>query len=379
MVGVAVGTAALVVVLSVFNGLEDFIRSLYQSFDPDLKIESVEGKSFILSADSMKTLHAWPGIELVTEVIEDNAYVRYMDNEAVVKIKGVSDNFISQGRLDQNIVAGKQILREKDIPYAIVGRGLQYRLGISISNDFYALQVYYPKNLKPGITDPGQLANRKIIMPSAIFAIERQYDDSYVFVPLDFAADLMEYGNKRTSIEIKPLAGQSHSKLKGDLQVWLGSSYKILNSDEQHSGLLKAIKTEKLFVYITFSFILAVASFNIFFSLTMLAIDKKRDISILLSMGAPRSMVRKIFLFEGSIISLGGAIIGLIGGLLFCFLQSYFGIISMGMESSILDAYPIKMVFTDFLFTALSIIVITLLASFHPARLAAKTEIRDYV
>lgn len=377
MVGVAVGTAALVVVLSVFNGLEDFIRSLYQSFDPELKIESVEGKSFTISVDSMKTLYQWPGIELVTEVIEDNAYVRYIDNEAVVKIKGVSDNFISQGRLDKNIVAGKLMLREKDIPYAIVGRGLQYHLGISISNDFYPLQIYYPKNLKPGLTDPSQLANRKIIMPSAIFAIERQYDESYVFVPLDFAAELMDYGQRRTSIEIKPKEGKSHSQLKQELQQWLGTSYKVLDSDEQHSGLLKAIKTEKLFVYITFSFILAVASFNIFFSLTMLAIDKKKDISILLSMGAPRTLVRKIFLFEGAIISLGGAIIGLIGGLLFCFLQSYFGIISMGMESSILDAYPVKMVFSDFLFTSLSIIIITLLASFHPARLAAKTQIRE--
>jgi lipoprotein-releasing system permease protein len=238
------------------------------------------------------------------------------------------------------------------------------------------LQIFYPKNLKPGLTDPSQLANRKIIMPSAIFAIERQYD-SYVFVPIDFAAELMDYGNRRTSIEIKPKEGYNQNQLKEELQEWIGSYYNVLDSDEQHSSLLKAIKIEKLFVFIALSCILAVASFNIFFSLTMLAIDKKKDISILLSMGASRTMVHKIFLFEGAIISLGGAIIGLLGGLLFCFLQSYFGIISMGMESSILDAYPVKMVFSDFLFTSLSIIIITLLASFHPARLAAKTQIRE--
>ena len=379
MVGVAIGTMALVVVLSVFNGLEDLIRSLYQSFDPELQVQPYEGKSFVRTDSLYQVVLNTEGVALVTEVIEDNAYLRYMENEAVVKVKGVSDNFLDQNRLQNSIVAGRLLLQEGNIPYAVVGRGLQYRLGISISNDFYALQLYYPKNIQAGLSDPSRLTNRKLVMPSGVFALERQYDEQYVFVPLSLAQDLMSYGDKRTSFEIKVAEGYSRNSVQKALSARLGAQFVVKNSDEQHASLLKAIRIEKLFVYLTFSFILAIASFNIFFSLTMLAIDKKKDIAVLRSMGATTSLVKKIFQFEGAIISLGGALIGLVAGLAVCFIQDRFGIISMGMESSILDAYPVKMNPLDFVFTALSVIIITWLASFNPARLASKTPMAEHL
>jgi len=335
MIGVAIGTMALVIVLSVFNGLEDLIRSLYSSFDPEIKVTAITGKSFIVEDSLLTKISEIEGVEIVTEVIEDNAYVRYRDSELIVKIKGVGDNFTEQNRMDNTIVHGELKLKREGINYALIGRGVQYALGISPDNDFYTLQIFYPKNIRPGSLNPSSLYSQKNILPGGIFAIEKQYDESYIFVPLDFAVSLMDYGNKRTSLEIKTTEQASISDVQANLKRILGNEFQILNSDEQHSSLLRAIKIEKLFVFITFSFILAVASFNIFFSLTMLAIDKKKDIAILYAIGATDKIVKNIFLKEGAIIAFTGAITGLLLGLIICWLQETYGLVSMGMQTSV--------------------------------------------
>lgn len=377
MIGVAIGTMALVIVLSVFNGLEDLIRSLYSSFDPEIKVTATTGKSFIVEDSLLTKISEIEGVEIVTEVIEDNAYVRYRDSELIVKIKGVGDNFTEQNRMDNTIVHGELKLKREGINYALIGRGVQYALGISPDNDFYTLQIFYPKNIRPGSLNPSSLYSQKNILPGGIFAIEKQYDESYIFVPLDFAVSLMDYGNKRTSLEIKTTEQASISDVQANLKRILGNEFQILNSDEQHSSLLRAIKIEKLFVFITFSFILAVASFNIFFSLTMLAIDKKKDIAILYAIGATDKIVKNIFLKEGAIIAFTGAITGLLLGLIICWLQETYGLVSMGMQTSVLDSYPVKMEFTDFIYTGISIILITLLASYRPAVIATRSNIKD--
>lgn len=373
MVGVAVGTTALVVVLSVFNGLEDLIRSLYNTFDPDLQISLVEGKSFEYTDSLKQKMEGVEGISSVIEVIEDNVLVRYNDGEAIVRMKGVSNEFVEEAKLVNHIVNGEMKLTEGDLNYAIVGRGIRYGLSINPKNDFLALQFYYPKNINPGVTNPSSMYNSGVLMPAGIFAIEKQYDEKYIYVPIRFARKLLNYGKKVTALELELEDEKQLAAIQEQIQETLGSGFRVLNSDEQHVGLLKAIKIEKLFLYLTFSFILAVASFNIFFSLTMLALDKKADISILYAMGARRKLIRNIFLTEGAIISLGGATVGAVIGFAICFLQQQYGLISMGMATSVQDAYPIKMIPTDFLFTALSIVVITCLASFKPASIAAKS------
>lgn len=373
MVAIAFGTMALVIVLSVFNGLEDFVRQLYNSFDPELKIEPALGKSFEVSDIFIEKIEQTEGVAILTEVVEDNAYVRYKESEGIVKVKGVESNFLDQNRMAPAIVHGTAKLLEDGVPYAIIGRGVQYTLSIPPDEDLNPIQVYYPKRGRLTSTlNPLNLVNRKNIIPSAIFAIEKQYDVNYIFVPLSFAVELMQYGNRRTSIEIKTGDNYNIKTVKANLQEVLGESYLVLDSDEQHSSLLKVLRMEKLFVFITFSFIIAVASFNIFFSLTMLAIDKKKDISILYSMGANNKLIRNIFIKEGAIISFSGAIAGLALGLLIVWLQKTFGLVSMGMATSVLDAYPVKMVYTDFMLTGISIIVITLLASLRPATIATK-------
>lgn len=379
MAGVAFGTLALVVVLSVFNGLEDLIRSLYSSFDAELKIAPAKGKSFEVDSAFLKKIQAVEGVQIITEVIEDWAHLQHKGDEKLVKVKGVSENFVRHGRMDSVIVEGNLVLQEGARNYAIVGRGIQAQLLISLYDELGFLVLSYPdSNSRKGIISPTNLRKvQKAIKPGGIFAIEKQYDDNYVFVPLNFAKELMQYGNKRTALEIKTSEGVSVNKVRDRLRTELGDDYLVLNSDEQHSSLLKAIKIEKLFVYITFSIILAIASLNIFFSLTMLAIEKKKDVAVLFAMGASRGFIKKIFLLEGFIISIIGAFTGLALGVLVCWAQQTYGIVSMGMQTSIVDAYPVKMNALDFIFTGITILLITFAISYRPALKASRFELKE--
>jgi len=377
MIGVAVGTMALIIVLSVFNGIEDLIRSLYGSFDPDLKISAVEGKSFEVTPQFLKGITGIKGVDLVSETVEDNALLRYEDRQMIVKLKGVSDNYFKQNRIDSAITEGSTALKKNGFQYALLGRGVQGQLSVRIDNAFVGLQILYPKANKKVSLNPENAFSEKSILPGGVFAIERQYDDNYVFVPLEFARDLFNYGTKRSSLEIKVAEGVNPNKIKRRLQGLLGEKYLVQNSDEQHVGLLKAVKVEKLFVFITFAFILLIASLNIFFSLSMLVIDKKKDIAILASMGASANVIRNIFLLEGAIVAFSGAFIGLASGMLICWAQQTFNLISMGMTTAVVDSYPVKMQPLDFIFTGLAIIIITLIVSIRPARKAAALQIKD--
>ena len=375
MLGVAFGTAALVIVLSVFNGLESLIRSLYSSFDPEIKIESAEGKWFENDKDLLTTVSNVPGVEVVSEVIEDNALIRYQDAEMVVKIKGVSDNFLEQQRLENVIIHGDAALKKSGINYAIVGLGVSHSLSISPKDEFTSLQVYYPKNVRSSTSNPTGMYTQKSILPGGIFAIEKQYDEQYVFVPLDFATDLFQYDQRRSSLEIKVNPEHDMLEVQDALISTLGGEFLVTNKDQQHPSLFKAIKIEKLFSLVTFFFILALASLSIFFTLNMLVIEKQKDISVLRSLGASARLIKSIFWFEGAIISLTGAIIGLLLGFIICSIQINFGIVSMGMETSVVSAYPVKMQFLDFLYTAICVIIITILASYRPASIASKIEV----
>jgi len=377
MVGVAVGTMSLVVVLSVFNGLEGFIRSLYSSFDPDIKVVAVQGKSFVIDSLTLQNIKNINGIAFVSEVIEDDAYVKFRDSEMFVKLKGVDKNFLKNDRLENSIVEGSLVLENDRLPFAVIGRGVQYTLNISDINDYYPLQFHYPKRRRSSALNPGQLTNRRNISIGGIFAIEKQYDMNYIVVPLEFASKLMDYGVKRTALEINIMSESNLLIIKSQIQDIVGTSFNVLDSDQQHSSLIMAIKIEKLFVFLTFSFIIAVAAINIFFSLTMLAIEKKKDIAVLYALGSGKSLVRSIFLHEGAIISFSGAIVGMLMGILLCLVQQHFGIISMGVDTSVIDAYPVEMKFNDFLFSSISIIFITLIFSSRPAFIASRSTVID--
>ncbi len=372
MLVVGISTMALIIVLSVFNGLEDLLRNTYSTFDPQIVIMPSKGKSFVFDTDLKEKIEKTEGVSSITEVIEMKALIRYKNAERVVTLKGVSENFLQEKRLDNSIVYGNAKLKEGEINYAIVGRGVQYDLSINPNNDFYSMQVYYPRNIDPGAVNPSRMVKIQYIIPSAIFAIEKYYDENYVFVPLEFTRDLSDYGEKRSSLEVSLDPDVGLVEARERIVSSLGTDYTIKLSEELHEDLYKILRIEKLFVFVIFSLIIGIASINIYFSLTMLAIDKKKDMMILTSMGASTNLVRNIFLAEGGIVALSGAMVGMFLGIAISYIQQEFGIVSMGMQTTIMDAYPVKIEPGDVLSTALCIIVITILASIAPSRLAIK-------
>jgi lipoprotein-releasing system permease protein len=373
VIAVAIITAAIIVVLSVFNGIGSILHTLNNSFDPEIKIEAVKGKSFHATDSLLNSISQVQGVKIVTEVIEDYAYIRYGDANQIVKMKGVSENFIYQDRLPkESIVDGELKLTQNGIPHAIVGSGIKTSLSIDATSDMFAIQVYYIKNTRS--LDPSQMYTHKNILPGGVFSIMQSFDDSYIIVPLDFAKDLLDYGDKRTSLEIKVTDLKSLASTQAELQGVLGKNYRVLNQEEQHEDLYRLLKMEKLFVFLALSILLAIGSINIFFSLMMLALDKKKDISVLTAMGANDTLIRKIFLAEGAMIACTGTLLGLILGGLLCWVQIEFGLISMGMETSVTDGYPIKVEWTDFTLTLLVVGIVTFLISLRPASLAVKTS-----
>jgi lipoprotein-releasing system permease protein len=378
MIGVAVGTMALVIVMSVFNGLEDLIRGLFASFDAELKVEAVLGKSFEVDSLWLDGIQNVEGVAVLTEVIEDNALLDYNGNQLVATIKGVSDNFLDQDRFSRGYFWGDTTLGNDLRPGAIMGRGVGFFLSVNLKDVNVPLKVFYPKAPRSAATlNPNQLYSSASLEPVAFFSVERQFDDEYVIAPLKFTRELLNYGNKRTSLEIKISEGYSIDEVQENLKAHLGPDFSVKNTDEQHAGLLRTVKLEKLFVFLTLSFILAIASFNIFFSLSMLAIEKKKDIAMLKALGAKDKLIREIFLKQGAMIAVVGAAIGLVLGFAIVWLQESFGLVSLGIASAVVDAYPVRMVWTDFAWITAVVILITLVASWRPAWIASRVKTTD--
>jgi lipoprotein-releasing system permease protein len=335
----------------------------------------VEGKSFLINEEWLDSIRNLEGVAVLTEVIEDNALLDYNGNQMVARIKGVSDNFLNQGRFSKGYFWGDTTLGDELRPAAILGRGVGFFLSVNLDDVNVPLKVFYPKAPRSAASiDPTQLYASGTLDPAAFFSVERQFDDEYVIAPLAFTRDLLNYGDKRSSLEIKVKDGMSIREVQSRLKAHLGPKFLVKNTDEQHAGLLRTVKLEKLFVFLTLTFILAIASFNIFFSLSMLAIEKKKDIAVLKAMGAPDRLIRSIFLKQGALIAFSGAVIGLILGYFVCWMQEIFGLVSLGISSAVVDAYPIKIIWTDFLWISLAVIAITMVASWRPAWIASQVD-----
>jgi lipoprotein-releasing system permease protein len=375
MVGVAISTMALVAVMSVFNGLEDLIRGLFSSFDSELQVTPVVGKSFVATEDWLTAIREVEGVEVITEVIEDNALLEYRGNQHIARVKGVSDNYFEHERFSKGYFWGDTTLGTDMRPGAILGRGVAFALSVNLDDINSVLNIYYPKAPKSAASlDPNQLYASGQVEPRGFFSIEQGVDNEYILVPLDFFKDLLGYGQKRTALELKVSPEYSISTVQKAVQAHLGAEFAVKNADEQHATLIRTVKLEKLFVFLTLTFILALASFNIFFSLSMLAIEKKKDLAVLKSIGAKNSLIRGIFLKQGALIAFSGAILGLILGLLLVGAQAEFGLISLGIASGVVDAYPVRIHWPDLGWISLAVVTITLLASWRPAWIAAQVD-----
>lgn len=370
MVALALATAALIIVLSVFNGLEGLLRTLNSRFDPELKISAIKGKSFVVSDSLRQRITQVPGVKIVTEVIEDYAYVRYRGADMVATLKGVSQNFIDQHRLDEAMQQGDLWLIRDSVEYAVIGQGVQYALSLPLADDFNPLQVFYIKNNNSRSANPADLYFQQNLRVSGVFSIEKNIDENYILVPLAFAERLLNYANKRTALEVMT-DGQT-AQVKQRLQKLLGPGFSVLTNEEQHKDLYRLLKLEKLFAFVSFALLLLISAINIFFSLMMLVIDKKRDVAILFAMGAREATIRSVFVHQGALIAFIGAGAGLVLGAGICLLQQHIGLVSMGMENAIVANYPVAMKASDFVLTVSVLIGITVLISFYPASVAAR-------
>jgi len=380
MAGVGVGTMAMVVVLSVFNGMEDLNRKIFKTFDSDIRIMPAEGKRFAVSDSLLKKVRSVEGVKVVTQVIEDNALARYGNLQTIVRLKGVDETYITRGQLDSALIEGSlKLYGSNGTPYAIIAEGVRNALSISLAEILTPVELLYPRSgTKTLNLTSSEAFNQVPIRPGGIFFIETRYDD-YIIAPLNIVESLMEYQGQRSALEIQVIPGFSEKKVSEHLGEKLGRDFVVKDRDALNADLLRAIRVEKLFVAVTLSLIILVAAINIFFSLSMLAIEKKKDVIMLYALGATPSLIRKIFLAEGAIVAFSGALAGLLLGSGLCWMQMQYGLVSMGMASSLVDAYPVKLIWGDIFFTGAIIVIITVAVSYVPARRAAETGLMERV
>jgi len=366
-----VGTAALIIVLSVFNGFEDVIKSMYNTFNPNFVITIDEGKTFSLTDFPDEKILAIPGVIGLAEVVEEDALFKYRDQQYIAKLKGVSQNYPEISTLDTLIREGELVLQEGNSNFAIVGAGVAWYLDINLNDIRNLLSVFVPKRGNASSFNFDNAFNNEVIHPAGIFSVQQEFDEKYVIVPLRFARRLMDYNSAEvTSIEVFSKNNSDEKKIENEIVEIIGDSYTVKNRFRQNEALYKVMQSEKLAIFLILAFILVLASFNMVGSLSILIVEKLKDIAVLKSIGADKSLIRKIFTTEGMMISLVGSISGLVIGFVVLYLQQTFGLITLGAEEGdfIINAYPVNMLALDFFLVFLTVILIGFLATWYPVR-----------
>jgi len=375
--GVTIGTMALITILSVFNGLEDMVKAIFSTSDPEIRISPVRGKVFTPDTLMLKSLSAVDGVEVYAETLEETALLRYDERQYIATIKGVSMNYAQVTQLDTAMWDGDFTLKgENGRPYAVAGLGVANFLGMRL-NFVSPLTIYMPDRTARISTNPENAFTRKYIFLSGIFAVEQEFDSKYVFLPIDFARELLDYTDEVSSIELKLRPGSDEKKTQKAIREVVGDSFLVQNRYEQQEMFYKVMKAERLAIYVILTFILIIASFNIIGSLTMLMIEKERDIDILRSLGADNRLIKKIFIYEGWMISLIGTILGLIVGAMLCAAQEHFGIVKLAGESLLIDAYPVRMKIVDFFIVAGTVLAIGYGAAWYPVHYLSRRQLKE--
>jgi ABC-type lipoprotein release transport system permease subunit len=373
--GVATGTAALIIILSVFNGFDDLLKKLYNSFDPDIKIVSVEGKTFDPDDKFLKILKSSDFIEDYSFCLEENAMLEYGEKQIIATIKGVDRHYQKVTGIDTMIVAGSYMLKNDLVSCAIAGQGIAFNLGLTI--DFaFPLKIYIPgrtKEFKGNFQDATDNINQCLVYTAGIFEIQQEYDTKYVILPLKEVQTLLEYENEISSAELKLKNGVNIKEAVSKLGESLGDKFDVLDRNKQHEYAYKIMQSEKWAIFLILVFILLIASFNVIGSLTMLIIEKKSDIQILKSLGADYKTIRNIFFLEGLFISASGALLGLLIGIVVCFAQIKFGLVKLGTDGSfIIENYPVLINAADFVYVFITVMIIGTFAAWYPVRYITK-------
>jgi len=376
MAGMGGGAMFLIIILSVFNGFEGLVKKLYNAFYPDIKIMAIEGKTFAADTSLINLLKQVNGVLYITRSLEENAYLKYKEKENIATIKGVEDNFKYITGIDTFILYGKYELENQARDQAILGAAIDEVLNTEMEQPILNMQIMVPKKGRKVYINPEDAFEKNFAIPVGVFAIQQEFDSKYVILPYRLTEELLNEHDRASSIEIKVKSTADINATISEIQTILGKNFKVKDRLQQNETLYKVVKTERLAVYIILSFIMFIISFNIIGSLSMLVLDKQKDISILKAMGATPTVIRNIFLLEGLLSSAIGALIGLFLGFIICLVQQKFGLVKLqGSGSFIIDAYPVEMHLSDFLFTFLIVIAISFLASIYPANKASKREL----
>ncbi len=366
LLGVSIGTAALILVLSVFNGFEDLVLKMYNSFDPHLQITAAEGKVFNpqkISAD-LDNLE----FESSAYILEEKVLLKYQEKEFIATVKGVSETYQELTNFDRLLVDGEYINSYENKNVAVVGSGVAYHLSIGLGTMFEQLQVFVPNRNSKTLLNPQTSFKQGSLLPVGIFSIQAELDQEYIITPLVFIQQLADRGNSISAVEIKLKDENRMLTIQEQLATALGDNFIVKNRLEQQEFLYKILNTEKLAVFLILAFIMIIATFNVIGALSMLMLDKQKDITTLRSLGCTVKDIQSVFFRKSMLTIILGIGIGVFIGLGLSFLQQTFGLIGMGGGSFVINTYPIAIVFADIILVSLTVFVIGLLASWYPAK-----------
>lgn len=363
---VSVVTAALVIILSAMNGLSGLVESLYNSFHSDIRITAEKGKTFVIDSTKAQAIKDLSGVDWYTEVVDENGLVKANEQQVFVILRGVEDEYVNYTRFDTSVKVGRYNLHPNGRTGAVAGQEIGTNLGLSEQTE---LMVYVPKrdrNLVFDIDNPEEEPfNKRLAFVSGLYFVSSDFDNKYVFLPIDAVRDLLDYTNECTSVEVGIADDQKPEEMVAAVKNILGAGFKVETRYQQNEVLYKTLKSEKMWTFLILVFVLVIATFNTIGSLTLLIIEKKKDIGILWSMGADRKMIRKIFFTEGLLISLAGTFFGIVFGLLTCWLQQKFGLIRFG-EGFVVSWYPVTVEVMDIVYILVAVTAIGLLAAWYP-------------
>lgn len=373
---IAVGTAALFIILSVFNGFSELVASLYSSFYPSIKIVPAQGKQLFLDAAMLQRIHAVPGIIYFSEVVEEKAVLSYNNEPTIAILKGVDSNYTRVSGVKNKIIRGKYETMSQGIPEGVFGYDLEGAMGIDVTRSDIPVTVYLPRPGADATTLPDQALSSDVLFPVGAFNIQQDFNTQYVITDIGFLRRLLSMKDGQMSaLEVAIAPNANDKSVQSSLQSLLGSKFVVQTRFDQNQSLFAIMQTEKWFVYIILSFVLVIAAFNMVGSLSMLVIEKQKDVTILKAMGANETLIRRIFLAEGLLIAGFGAVGGFVLGFTICWVQQRFGIIKLGGTSFLVDAFPVSMHLADFLLITVTILAIGVGAGWYPARTAARQAI----
>jgi lipoprotein-releasing system permease protein len=374
MLAIAVGSGALIVLFSVFNGFEGLVQELYKAFYPELRITAAKGKFFELSPAQQSRIAALPGIRRMSQVIEDNVLVNSNEEQLVVRLKGIDDHFISVNDIKPYIIEGNSELQGLPQPTAIIGMHIANQLGLDVRSFLSRLTVYYPNaDAGPANLDPSRAFQSLQLKPEGVFRVQDEFDSRYVLAPLAQARELFRQPGRISSLEIAMDEGADGKKLKEQIAQMLGNAFVVETRFEQNRTLYMVMRTEKWAVYAILLLVLLIASFNMVGALSLLVLEKQKDVAILRAMGARPATIRLIFVLEGMLWALVGGGIGLLLGLGICLGQQHFQWIKL-QGAFIIEAYPVVLQGADFALVIATVLVVGLLAAWYPAMRATRVD-----